>query len=253
MKIITLFMLLFLNSYTHAQTGAYYVAAKSGLTIREKADLNAKQLAKIPYGTRIITLPEDAEPVGVNTEGLNGFWRKVKYNNSVGYIIDNYLLPWPPPKTGTRTMKEYITQITAAFGVKLPVKSGTMNNIEEGGWQLNKQLYKNGAEWQEFQGYEYGSDTWLLPDFSIQQAFVLIRLIPEFNAAFNEKELFPVADKTYKKTANEYEVKIEKEDLGGGFGKLIKKIHLEWADGAVYVFELYMLENQVVIFLGSGV
>jgi hypothetical protein len=78
-------------------------------------------------------------------------------------------------------------------------------------------------------------------------------MIPEFKDVIGEKDLFPSTDKTYKKGDIEYSLKLEKEDLGDGYGKLVRKIHIEWADGAVYVFELYLIENQVVVFFGSGV
>lgn len=38
------------------QTGTFYVAAKSGLSIRETPDAGAKVLDKIPYGTRVSLL-----------------------------------------------------------------------------------------------------------------------------------------------------------------------------------------------------
>lgn len=79
------------------------------------------------------------------------------------------------------------------------VKDGERQNIEEGGFELHKQLYKNGAEWHRFMGYEYGSDTWFLPDFSLENGFILMRLIPEFKEVFGEKEEFPTESRTFKR------------------------------------------------------
>lgn len=234
------------------QTGTFYVAAKSGLSIRETPDAGAKVLDKIPYGTRVSLLEYGEEKKSIVTEGILGYWQKVKYNNKTGYVVDSYLFPLPAPVlSSVKEMKQYLAQTTQPFGAKLTVKSGAMNNVEEGGWQMQKQLYKNGAEWHHFMGYEYGSDTYFLPDFSIQQAFLLVRLIPEFKEVFGEKEEFPLENKTYKKGDREYKITVDKEVYGDY--PWIKKISLEYEDGAIYSFEIYQADGQVVIFFGAGV
>jgi hypothetical protein len=253
MKKILLATSLLVAVVVSAQTGNYYVALKGGLSLRDKGDVSGKVIDKIPYGTRVTIIPEDLETKGINTEGLSGFWWKVKYNNKTGYIVSSYLFPWAPPKTTVKDMKSYIAQSTLPFGAKLSVKGPPLQNVESGGWEIIKQLYKNGAEWHQFRGYEYGSDTWFLPDFDMQQGFVLLRLIPEFSGVFGEKDLFPTESKKIKKGENEYIITVEKEDLGEGFAKLVKRIKIEWADGALYFFEMYQIDNQLVVFLGSGV
>lgn len=230
--------------------GSFYVASKSGLSIRDKPDAKATVIGKIPYGTKVsITYPETE--TGITTEGISGVWAKTTFNGKTGYIVNSYLFPVAPPKATIKTMKDYLAQLSTPFGGKLVVKNGTLNNIEEGGWQLQKQLYKNGAEWHEFSGYEYGSNTFFLPEFTMTQGFLLLRLIPEFSGVWTEKDEFPVTSKTIKKGEVEYEIKVEKEMLGDT--PWIKKISIGFADGAVYNFEMYQLDNQLVIFYGSGV
>lgn len=253
MKNLLLALLLLAATSLFAQTGTYYVAIKSGLSLRDKPDVGGKVIDKIPYGTKIVTLAEDSDPRPINTEGLTGFWRKVKYNNKTGYIIDSYLFYWAPPKATVKDMKGYLAQSSLPFGTKLTVKSGNLYNIEDGGWELTKQLYKNGAEWHKYQGYEYGSDTWFLPNFDMQQGFLLLRLIPEFKDVFGDKDLYPTENRTFKKGENEYTITVEKEDVGGGFRHMIRRMRIEWADGALYFFEMYMIDNQLVVFFGSGV
>jgi hypothetical protein len=244
-------VLLLLPFALFAQTPEiYYVAFKTGLSIRDKADVNGKVIDKIPYGTKITLLPYEENPQ-VHTEGMTGSWRKVKYNNKTGYIIDSYLFLYPPPKSTVKDLKSYLTQLSLPFGTKLVVKSGKMNNIEFGGWEMQKQLYKNGAEWHRYIAYEYDSDTYFLPDFTTQQAFVLLRLIPEFSAVFGEKDVFPTEDKIIKRGDDEFAIKVDKEMIGDT--PWIKRIRIEYADGAMYFFELYQIDSQVVIFYGSGV
>lgn len=254
MKIIVLQIFLFVSIQSSAQLmgGMMYVAAKSGLSIREKPEANAAVLDKIPYGTKIILLEFGEEKKSIITEGMLGYWQKVKYNNKTGYIVDTYLFPWAPPKLTTiKEMKNYLAQVTVPFGGKLITKSGTMNNLDEGRWELQKQLYKNGAEWHRHMGYEYGSDIYFLPGFSLQQGFLLLRLIPEFKNIFGEKDVFPSENKTFKRGESDYEIKVEKELFGDA--TWYKKITVEYTEGAIYMFEMYLLDNQLVIFFGSGV
>lgn len=230
-----------------------YVAAKTGLSIREKPDAAAKVLDKIPYGTKITLLELGEERKGNTSEGLLGFWQKVSYKNKTGFVLDSYLLPWASPKLATiKDMKNYLAQVAVPFGAKLTVKSGKMNNLNEAGWQVTKQLYTNGAEWHEHVGYEYGSTIYFLPGFTLQQGFLLLRLIPEFKELIGEKDEFPKESKTFKKGEIEYQVKIDKQVFNEEYS-WVEKIHIEYSDGATYIFELYMLDNQLVIFLASGV
>lgn len=247
MKKVFLLAALLYSLLTSAQETYLYVAAKTGLNIREKPELGAKLLDKIPYGVKIMLQDQGGETNKINTEGFSGYWRKVTYNNKTGYIIDSYLFPAPPPKAGTKTMKEYLGQLSPAFGSKLIVKTGD----EETGSELHKQLYKNGGEWHQFRGYEYGSDTYFLPDFTIQQGFLLVRMIAEFNEAVGEKEEFPAKDKIFKKGEREYSIKLDKEMIGDN--PFIKRIAIEFEDGAIYNFEMHQIDNQLVIFYGSGV
>lgn len=247
---LSLMILLALESFAQPKE-TFYVAIKTGLSIRDKPDANGTVLDKIPYGTKVTLLDNNEEMFSIKTEGIRGFWRKVKYNNKTGYILDSYLFPVAPPKATVKTMKEYLAQLALPFGARLVVKSGTMNNIEEGGWELRKQLYKNGAEWHEFLGYEYGSDTYFLPDFSLQQAFLLLRMIPEFAEVIGPKDEFPTESRTFKKGEIEYYVKVDTEMLTEE--PFIKRISIQFGDGAYYEFELSQLDNQVVIFYSSGV
>jgi hypothetical protein len=255
MKKIILLPLLIVSLFAAAQqSGTMFVAAKSGLSLREKPDADSKVLDKIPYGTKISILSSTEELKSTTTEGILGYWQKVKYNNKTGYILDSYLFPWALPKLATvKEMKNYLAQVTVPFGSKLLLKSGNMNNIEVNGWELNKQLYKNGAEWHHFVAYESGSDSYFFPGISIEQGFLLLRLIPEFKEVFGEKEEFPTESKTYKKGDVEYIITVTKQVWEGQVSPLIEKIHIEFSPDVSFEFEMFMVENQLVISFGGGV
>jgi uncharacterized protein YgiM (DUF1202 family) len=251
MKKLFLFCLLFVAIKLLAQENTMYVAAKTGLNIREKPDVNAKVLDKIPYAAKIVLQEPGEEAKRIITEGFTGYWQKVTYNNKTGYIIDSYLLPIAPPESGTKTMKDYMAQVSALFGDKLVITKGVMENVEEGGSQLTKQLYKNGAEWHEYLGYEYNSMTYFMPGLTMQQAFLLVRLIPEFVEYIGEKDEYITTNKKTKKKERDYEYKVEKEVFGST--PWVNKITIGFEDGAIYNFEMFQIDDQVMIFYGSGV
>ena len=258
MRIILLvaFIAFTLSANAQLMQGTYFVAAKAGLSMREKADPSSKVLDKIPYGTKVTTIDEDSEWKEIITENLTGYWKKVKFNNKTGYIVDSYLLPWAPPKLATvKDLKQYLAQNALPAGSKVVTRSGTMNQITESGWELTKQVYKNGGEYHQFYAYEYGSDTYFFPGFNLQQGFILCRLIPEFKEVFGEKEEFPVTGKTYKKGEQEYEIKVIRfnNDDTDKSPFTIEKIKISFEDGAYYEFEMYMQDNQLVIFFSGGV
>ena len=237
------------------QSGTMFVAAKSGLSIREKPDAAAKVLDKIPYGTKITLIPDTVELKSLVTEGITGYWQKVKYNNKTGYILDSYLFPWAPPKLATvKEMKNYFAQVTIPFGSKLVVKSGRVNNYaEQDGWEITKQLYKNGAEWHHYSGYESGSDAYFLPEFSMEQGFLLLRLIPEFKEVFGEKDEFPTENKTFKKGDVEYTITVTKQVWADQTHPYVDRIHIEFSPDASYEFDMYIVDGELVITFGGGV
>ena len=62
MKKLILLPLLFVSCILFAQQyGTMYVAAKTGLSVREKQDAASKVLDKIPYGTKITLLETNEE------------------------------------------------------------------------------------------------------------------------------------------------------------------------------------------------
>jgi hypothetical protein len=251
MKQILLLLLLAQALWAPAQPTAFYVAARTGLSIRETPDPAGKVLDKIPYGTKVVLLPQEEAKKTIVTEGMTGYWEKVTYNKKTGYIVGSYLFPLPPPSLArVKEMKQYLAQVATPFGAPLVLKPGKAINLEDGGYEQRKQLYKNGMEWHRFMGYEYFSDTYFLPEFGLEQGFLLLRLIPEFRELFGEKEEFPTESRTYKKDEREYRVEVEKEVFMEK--PWFKRIRIEYDEGAVYMFEMFLLENQLVIFYGAG-
>ena len=211
-----LVLLLVTTNFCFAQN-KWYVAAKNGVSIRDKPDVKSTVIGKIPYGVAVtVTYPDSI--ISISTEGLTGAWAQTTYSGKTGYIINSYLLPEPPPKAGVKTMKAYLSQLSVTAGPPLVVKRGGMQNVEEGGTETKKQLFKNGAEYHSVSGYEWNNDTYFLPGFTMTQGFILLRLIPELNTVFAESDIFPTKSTTVKKNNTEYDIKVESEMIGNENG-----------------------------------
>lgn len=250
-KIIVSALMLFFYVASFSQQ-TYYAAAKSGLSMREQPSTSAKVLEKIPYGDKLVTVAGDANQPAISTEGFNGFWWKVTYNNKTGYIVSSYVLPTPAPKAGTKKLADYFTQVSTANGSPLVIKKSDPALNETGESTITKQLYKNGMEWQEMRGYEFGSDVYMLPDFTIEQCYLLVRLIGQYPDLIADKDVFPSKNTVIKNPNGEkgFEVIRDKEDGPSG---PIKKIKITLAQGAYTEFEIFMLDTQAVVFYSSGV
>ncbi len=78
MKLLITALAILISFTLHSQKDPLYVAAKTGLSIREKPDPASKVLDKIPYGTKLNLIDEDGGWTTIITEELTGYWRKVK-------------------------------------------------------------------------------------------------------------------------------------------------------------------------------
>jgi hypothetical protein len=229
----------------------YYAAAKTGISMREKPNAAATVLEKIPYGAEVITLVDSIPPISIITEGFNGWWWKVQYNNKAGYVVSSYLLPLAPPKAGVKNMKEYFAQISSLSGDPVVLKKGNAERIGEGG-TLKKQLYKNGMEWHETEGYEEGATIYIIPDLSVEQAFLLLRIVNEFPDLIGEKDPLPSKSSTIKKGGGEKKVTVEKEIWYQNAG-VVKRLVITSTESALSELQLFLLYDQVVIIWSSGV
>ena len=250
-KYIALALGIFFCSVSFSQQ-TYYAAAKAGLSMRDQPNTSAKVLEKIAYGEKLVTVADNTQPVAISTEGFNGFWYKVKYKEKTGYIVSSYTLPLPPPKAGTKELQDYFAQVSAANGSALVIKRAVPGLEETGESTLTKQLYKNGMEWHKAQGYEYGSDLYMLPGFSIEQAYLLVRLIGQYPDLITDKDGFPTKNSIIKNNTGNKTFEVDKEKNGSGPG-WIKKIKIILEQGAITEFEIFMLDEQAVIFWSSGV
>jgi hypothetical protein len=194
--------------------------------MREKPSLQAAVIGKIPYATKLSIDNSKVDTANVVVENMNGNWVPVTYQNKKGYVLNCYLTRTVPPKKGTANLKDYLKQITTAVGAPVKLSKGNVNSLYEGGFVLTKQLYKNAASWHQCLAYEYSADIFYLPELSIQEAFILLRQVKEFENFFTEKDELPITNKTIKRKIHqtEDEIKIEVKTENYGSSKLVNRI-----------------------------
>ncbi|MFN8250544.1 MAG: SH3 domain-containing protein [Ferruginibacter sp.] len=250
-KVISVFYCLVAANFVMAQQKIVYNAYKPGLSIRDKPGAQGTVTGKIPYGEKLTLVNTFNDTVQVTNEGMSGYWNQVEYKGQKGYVVGIYLLEMAPPLATIKTTAAYFSQVSVPAGA--PVTATTGKDDDEMHSRFKKQLFKNGCEIHEAHFYESGYNTYFIPGLTLQQGFILVRLIPEFKDVFGIADSYPAASKKIRISnpsgGGEKEIKVYKEE-GSNF---IYKITVGYEDGAVYEFEMYELHGQLVISFGGGV
>ena len=113
-------------------------------------------------------------------------------------------------------------------------------------------------EWHHAQGYEFGSNLYMLPDFTIEQCFLLVRLLGQYPDLIGEKDAFPTKNSTIKNEFGDKAIEVVREKYDGpkdpaGKPGPVRKVKIVSAQGAITEFEIFTLDTQAVIFWSSGV
>lgn len=163
------FFLLFLPSaYTQL-----YVAAPSGLSLREAPNKESKKLDLLPFGTMVTANYESIWSEEI--DGYHGHWFEVKYNGKQGYIFDGYTLPLSVP------IKDYndpFTYLNDILGAPVLFDSVAPQNVDGSfSYYLYTAYYKNGIIFSYAPGYEQHEYSLINLDMSLQQAYLLACLL----------------------------------------------------------------------------
>lgn len=252
LKKISLLIITVLISITgFAQSKIVYNVYKPGLSIRDKPSASGIVIGKIPYGDKLTLTNPYADTVIVVNEGMSGYWNLIEYKGKKGYVVGIYLFDFAPPKATVKNMKDYFAQLTQPAGTLVVAKRGALGN--EMYSEYKKQLYKNGCEYHEANFYESGFNTYFLPEVTLQQGFILLRLITEFKDVFSATDIFPAESKKFKVMRQGYESEKEIKVIKPEGGTWTDKIIVYYEDGATYEFEMYMHGGQLIIYFGGGV
>jgi hypothetical protein len=98
-QILAIVMLFSVALVTAQQT--VYVAAESGLSLRDQPDVSGKMLSKLAYGEAIGIIENTDKKLVILDAGekVSGEWVKVETRNHIGYVFNGYLSPTKISKT----------------------------------------------------------------------------------------------------------------------------------------------------------
>lgn len=100
-------------AFVSAQQEEAYVAAESGLSLRDQPDVSGKMLTKLAYGEVIGIIEKTDEKLVILDSGkkISGEWVKVETSNHIGYVFNGYLSPNKIARTIRITLNDLNVEI----------------------------------------------------------------------------------------------------------------------------------------------
>lgn len=244
-KFLALGVVIFLSITTVKSQTSFYSAAKAGLNIREKPDVNAAVLTKIPYGEKL-TRADETDYGNVDTEGMQARWMMVTNGTVKGYVADVYLLPFQPPSADVKSLRNYLGTLSK---IQSSWKKMNESKGEDAGGYVEKIIYANGIVLREFQGYEYFSETIWFPKINMQHAFVMARLLCTYPKLLDVQDKFPT-ESSKGTTPQNRDIKVFKVYENFNYPSLIR---IDICDAGCHSIEIHEEEGEVSICFSSGV
>lgn len=243
-----IFSILLSVTFFFAQADTKFVAAKTGLILRELPNATSIEVERIPYGTSITTTNMATETPEIVVNNIKGQWLKTSYKGKTGYVASCYLFNVAPPKANTKTLKDYFNQLSVVLST---VKKKSPNEGRDDYFDINKTLYKNSFEIHAATFYEANEEAYFLVDFTIEQAFILCKLIEETQPALANIDAFPIKAIKSKdeKSGNDYLLELKKYGEEGG----VYDLHIEYYKEIFNFLDIKMVAGQMVISVGGGV
>ena len=245
MKATVSFLILFFSFLVTYAQGTLYSASKAGLNLREKPDINAPVLTKIPYGEKMDLIRTEKQ-TNTETEGMKFSWAYVSYLGQKGYVADIYTLSFAPPKH--KDVESYLNSLATQVGKweEKPEFETADGAIHDNAVQTLKILYNNGVLYRMNQGYEWENVSVWLPGFSMEQAFVLARLLPQFNNVLHTSDSFP---KKSQKISDEKSVTVSHSESW----PFCQTIRYELTNVSFHTVEIRNEDGEISITYSSGI
>lgn len=231
-KRILLFCFLVMGISLQAQINGY-VGVRAGLNLREYADIDAKSLVIIPYGTAIEGASKESYG-GYTSMGMKGDWRKVTYNGKTGFLFDGFLLPIPPPDSTAGTLDNYIDK----FYKKV---SGPETYTDAAGAIYTQTVYEKGIYIMSHQTGAVKATTYYLTGIPLDKAYLFCKQFISLNEVIGEKSAFPPdeTDQSARTVRQLYSPYHNSKDLRGVF--------ISSGDKTPFIFQIRQEEGRVEI------
>jgi hypothetical protein len=174
-----------------------HVWASSGLNMRSKPDAKAEKIATIPYGAKVVVLPNIGVKIPFEVEEFKGFvvkgyWLLVKYENTEGFVFDGFLSRLPAPifnKNEDKGLEEYFDKYIGKIGGKYDLrfydnKVDSLRNVRpDEKFDIDshdgvnfRQKYKNGISLSFSTGEGGGGYEIQMPNSTLFEGYFLMKL-----------------------------------------------------------------------------
>jgi hypothetical protein len=166
-----------INSYDYGDT--LTCLAISGLKIRSEPG-GDNVIGKVPYGGKVIAYARPLDASGKNfyykSEGIEGSWVKVKYNDLTGYVFDGFLSSLPAPSLQCSSVKQYAEKCFTHSGKKnvYPHKSEGLSLADTLEFFVYNGYY---LVHEERFGYESWAESLTIQGTSAEECFLLAMAI----------------------------------------------------------------------------
>ena len=155
---------------------ALNVLTISGIKLREKP--GGTVLQSLPYGAKVVTLEAKNNNFPTHVEGISGSWVKVKFNDKIGYVFDGFLSRLPAPSLTDANLRAYAKREFKTLSDDLPLSfmedsdlGATGSNVMFFEWNNQRLAYSN------YFYYEGGSESICIPGISIEEGYLLMRIL----------------------------------------------------------------------------
>jgi hypothetical protein len=188
MIITTLLMLVLpASAVQRYQAGdSLIVLSKSGLNIREKADVKAMVLVLAPCGA-LVTMEEGTAGAAQTIEGIRGAWTRVTYRGITGYAFDGFLGRLRAPEEGCESLEEYFSGEFRPTGSPVE-KDNSGEGTEE---KITELSFSNGATIRHKDisfltpDPSFTMSTYTLPGITrVEEVFLVLKLLGYIEPGF---------------------------------------------------------------------
>ncbi|NPV02461.1 MAG: SH3 domain-containing protein [Brevinematales bacterium] len=142
--------------------------ALSGLLMRDGPGTNFQKLVKIPFGAKVKILENPDTSVKFISEGIEGYWVRVEYLQTNGYVFDGYLSTLPIVKKDEGYSK-MIGKVKERWEINVFPDGG------EGTEMIYLSIGKNKGVMEVKAGWEWGTEYIYLYGIRPTELFLLFR------------------------------------------------------------------------------
>jgi Bacterial SH3 domain len=164
-----------------------FVWAISGLKVRMEASAQSKVIQTLDYGTMVEITDDNLKQVAFGLKvpkvdsiksnlTLNGFWVRIKFKNTEGYVFDAFLSKMPPfKKHKAHYFEQEDVYLERVFGKPKHKTYTTITN--KIAFKNDDFVYKNGIVREEVYGDGCFDHSFEIPNLSLAEAYLFLKVI----------------------------------------------------------------------------